>query len=93
MIVKISKLVKGSNRGLYRNFTTTDFASVKYDIVYNNVALLHFIYRDGSQAVLNLFLGEIDIMERNGEVIRTIDYASIDDALRLILSRTLKGES
>lgn len=93
MIVKISKLVKGSNRALYRNFTTTDFASVKYDIVYNNVALLHFIYRDGSQAVLNLFLGEIDIMESNGEIIRTIDYPSIDDALRLILSRILKDES
>lgn len=93
MIVKISKLVKGSNTALYRNFTTADFASVKYDIVYNNVALLQFIYRDGSQAVLNLFLGEIDIMERNGEIIRTIDYPSIDEALRLILSRTLKGDS
>lgn len=87
MISNISRLVRDSFKSVYKNFNANDVQTVLYDIEYHNVAYLHFIHEDKSQSVMNLFTGEIDVLDSEGKVLRTFEYENIRAGLEDIMCR------
>lgn len=87
MISNISRLVRNSCKSVYKNFNADDVQTVLYDIEYHNVAYLHFIHKDKSQSIMNLFTGEIDLLDSQGKVLKTYEYENIRAGLEDIMCR------
>lgn len=88
MITYMRGLNSRSKSATYKNFNVFSLETVMFDITHKGVALLTFIHRDGTQSVMNLFRGEIDLLDVDGEVTKTIEYSTVRDGVRSIVKRS-----
>ena len=88
MITYNRNLNSRSKSATYKNFNILSLETVMFDITHKSVGLLTFIHRDGTQSVMNLFRGEIDLLDAEGEVTKTIEYSTIRDGVRSIIKRS-----
>ena len=88
MITYMRGLNIRSKSATYKNFNIFSLETVMFDITHKGVALLTFIHRDGTQSVMNLFRGEIDFLDVDGEVTKTIEYSTVRDGVRSIVKRS-----
>lgn len=88
MITYMRDLNSRSKSSTYKNFNVFSLETVMFDITHKGVALLTFIHRDGTQSVMNLFRGEIDLLDVDGEVTKTIEYSTVRDGVRSIVKRS-----
>ena len=88
MITYMRDLNSRSKSATYKNFNVFSLETVMFDITHKGVALLTFIHRDGTQSVMNLFRGEIDLLDVDGEVTKTIEYSTVRDGVRSIIKRS-----
>lgn len=88
MITYMRDLNSRSKSAMYKNFNIFSLETVMFDITHKGVALLTFIHRDGTQSVMNLFRGEIDLLGVDGEVTKTIEYSTVRDGVRSIIKRS-----
>ena len=88
MITYMRDLNSRSKSATYKNFNVFSLETVMFDITNKGVALLTFIHRDGTQSVMNLFRGEIDLLDVDGEVTKTIEYSTVRDGVRSIVKRS-----
>jgi len=61
--------------------------TIKFDIEYHNVRLLHFKHDDGYLAVMNLNLGEVDIIDIDSEIEITYRYPNIEAGISYCMRR------
>lgn len=88
MITYMNNLNSRSKSATYKNFNIFSLETVMFDITHKSVGLLTFIHRDGTQSVMNLFRGEIDLLDVDGEVTKTIEYSTVRDGVRSIVKRS-----
>ncbi len=88
MITYMRDLNSRSTSATYKTFNIFSLETVMFDITHKGVALLTFIHRDGTQSVMNLFRGEIDLLDVDGEVTKTIEYSTVRDGVRSIIKRS-----
>lgn len=87
MITYMRNLNSRSKSATYKNFNIFSLDTVMFDITHKGVGLLTFVHRDGTQSVMNLFRGEIDLLDGEGEVTKTIEYSTVRDGVRSIVKR------
>lgn len=88
MIIYTRDLNTRSTSATYKNFNIFSLETVMFDITHKGVGLLTFMHRDGTQSVMNIFRGEIDLLDVDGEVTKTIEYSTIRDGVRSIIKRS-----
>lgn len=88
MITYMRDLNSRSKSATYKNFNIFSLDTVMFDITHKGVALLTFIHCDGTRSVMNLFRGEIDLLDVDGEVIKTNEYSTVRDGVRSIVKRS-----
>lgn len=88
MITYINNLNSRSKSATYKNFNIFSLETVMFDITHKGVGLLTFIHRDGTKSVMNLFRGEIDLLDVDGELTKTIEYSTVRDGVRSIVKRS-----
>lgn len=88
MITYINNLNSRSKSAMYKNFNIFSLETVMFDITHKGVGLLTFIHRDGTKSVMNLFRGEIDFLDVDGELTKTIEYSTVRDGVRSIVKRS-----
>ena len=88
MITYMNNLNSRSKSATYKNFNVFSLETVMFDITHKGVGLLTFIHRDGTKSVMNLFRGEIDLLDVDGEVTKTIEYSTVRDGVRSIVKRS-----
>lgn len=88
MITYMNNLNSRSKSATYRNFNIFSLETVMFDITHKGVGLLTFIHRDGTKSVMNLFRGEIDLLDVDGELTKTIEYSTVRDGVRSIVKRS-----
>lgn len=88
MITYMNNLNSRSKSATYKNFNIFSLETVMFDITNKGVGLLTFIHRDGTKSVMNLFRGEIDLLDVDGEVTKTIEYSTVRDGVRSIVKRS-----
>lgn len=88
MITYMNNLNSRSKSATYKNFNIFSLETVMFDITHKGVGLLTFIHRDGTKSVMNLFRGEIDLLDVDGELTKTIEYSTVRDGVRSIVKRS-----
>ena len=88
MITYMNNLNSRSKSATYKNFNIFSLETVMFDITHKGVGLLTFIHRDGTKSVMNLFRGEIDLLDVDGELTKTIAYSTARDGVRSIVKRS-----
>ena len=88
MITYMNNLNSRSKSATYENFNIFSLETVMFDITHKGVGLLTFIHRDGTKSVMNLFRGEIDLLDVDGELTKTIEYSTVRDGVRSIVKRS-----
>lgn len=94
MIARFSKLVGNQRCAEYANFPThrvgvrEKMETIKFDIEYHNVKLLHFKHADGYLAVMNVHLGEVDIVDIDGEIETTYRYPNLEAGIAYCMRRS-----
>lgn len=88
MITYMNNLNSRSKSATYKNFNIFSLETVMFDITHKGAGLLTFIHRDGTKSVMNLFRGEIDLLDVDGELTKTIEYSTVRDGVRSIVKRS-----
>lgn len=88
MITYMNNLNSRSKSATYKNFNIFSLETVMFDITHKGVGLLTFIHRDGTKSVMNLFRGDIDLLDVDGELTKTIEYSTVRDGVRSIVKRS-----